>query len=146
MGCTNARLRFWLIYVPVHFSFPKSLPSTTTAVPGGFRQTKLLQTSACCGPILLFLVCLSSCAGTELYVLSPGVCVPPYGFHFPVIYLCITHTVQVACRSFILHRAPPPWYMELLHFYITTLLPAEKTHLHTVVSSTCFPMVCVWVC
>lgn len=36
---------------------------------------------------------------------------------FSVIYLCITHAVEVLLAS---HLSTPSWYMELLHFYFTT--------------------------
>lgn len=94
-GCTHAGPGVWLIYVPVHFRFPKSLPSQTTIVPGSFRRTQLSQTSACFGPFLKFLVCLSPCACAVVYIFSPGVCVSSYRSQLPVIYLCITLTVQV---------------------------------------------------
>lgn len=42
------------------------------------------------------------------------------------IYLRITHCPGAAHRSFILHRLPPCWYMELLHFYTTTLCRQSK--------------------
>lgn len=48
----------------------------------------------------------------------------------PGIYLRITHCPGAAHRSFILHRLPPCWYMELLHFYMTTLCRQSK---HTLV-------------
>ena len=51
--------------------------------------------------------------------------------HIARSYLSVyyTHCPGTTRRSFILHRSSPSWYMELLHFYITTLLQSKHTFL-----------------
>lgn len=54
-----------------------------------------------------------------------------------------THCPGTTCRSFILHRFLLFWYMELLHFCITTQNLQNK---HSCKLCNWFVMVCVWLC
>lgn len=90
-------------------------------------------------------IALCSCCGVHALSRSLRVIIaPPAPSYLSVYY---THCPGTACRSFILHRSPPPWSMEPLHFYITALLPAEPTRAHALLPGTALGFLrCVSAC
>lgn len=138
MTRVDVGLPFEFIYVPVHFSL-QSLPSHPTTVPRRLRQTILPQTSACSGPILVSGLFVVLCLCSGLHALARSLSL----YHSQ---LSVLHTLSRDCS-----RAIYPLQVPIMLMYgaVTFLdfntLPAEKTHFHTVSSSTIFGMVCACV-